>query len=106
MGGAVGRDPQMATLQCAAAGEKRFCLILGCEQPRRNHEQALPQRGQFHLPAGAVEQPDAIGILQPADLGGEGGLADMARLRRAGEALRLRHGMEGRKSGIADGHIL
>ena len=79
MGGTVGRDPQMTALQCATAGEKRFRLILCREKPCRDHKQALPERGQLYLPPGAIEQPDAIGVFQPADLGGEGGLADMRR---------------------------
>ena len=106
MGGAVGGDPQMAALERAAAGEKRFRLVLRREQFGRDDEEALPERGQLHLPAGAVEEPDAIGIFQPADLGGEGGLADMARLRSAGEALRLGDRMERGEAGIADGHLL
>jgi hypothetical protein len=104
MGGAVGGDPQMAALQCAAAGEKRFRFVFCREQPCGDHEQALPKRGQLHLPAGAIEQPDAIGVLKPTHLGGERRLADMARLCGAGEALRLGDGVEGREPGIADRH--
>ena len=47
--------------------------------------QGLARLGQAGRPFGAVEQPDAVGVLQHLDLHADGGMGEAERIGRGGE---------------------
>ena len=75
--------------------EERFGLADDAEQSLGDLEQGPPDGRQPGLALGPVEQGDAIGRLEIANLLGDRRLRDVQLLCRAGEAAGLGDGVEG-----------
>ena len=100
---AVRAHAQPAVLQLARAAEQLLGLALDREQPRAERIQALAQRRQPHAAGTALEELDAVVLLQRLHLRGEGGLRHVQGARGVGEAARAGDGVEGTE--VGDVHV-
>jgi hypothetical protein len=86
----------------AVVRHHRQRVVLDRIQPRRDLAAvAQPRLGELHAAPGAAEQRHAEEVLQRGDLAADRALRQRELLRRAGEALVARGGLEGEQRGGA-----
>jgi len=90
----VGADPEMPLAQSLHGREQMLGLRLEGEEPPGQIQKLAAELGRRDLPAAAVEQADAIGLLHRLHLAGEGGLGHVQRRGGPGEAAFARNRVE------------
>jgi len=90
---------QRAAIQMPHPGQQFHRLLLRREQAAGDGEQRRSDLGQRHLTVAAVEQGDAIGLLQRLHLLRTGRLRHVQQTCRLGESPLRRHRVEGAKLG-------
>ena len=100
MVGRIGADPEVTLAQAPGGGEEVLGLGLQAEEPAGQVEELAAELRRSDLAASAIEEANAVALLQPLDLPGKGRLGHVERRGGAGEASFAGHGMEGAELGI------
>ncbi len=79
-------DIELAGLQAAKTGDQILGIAHRREHPPRMPEHVLPDHGERHLPAGAIEQRQPDFRLELLDLHRYGGSGELQLLRGSNEA--------------------
>ena len=104
--GRIRADAKLSRNQLPCRDEQLLRLCLDPEQALGDLEHRAPEFSQLNAAAAALEQLDAVALLELLDVGGQSGLGHVKNFRGAGVAAMGRNCIERTEVGVIDRHTL